>query len=551
MPIKIPTLQERGLPTTTGIGTPPRGAFMDGSGMQKMAEAMSKEALEIKLKDDTNKAREADTWMRETLHEAETQYQQLRGREAYEAYPDLEERFHKIRSEAESRLQTPEQRELFKAQADAYMGNVRNRNSRFAAEQRRAWDVSALEGQIAVNTTELAGSLGDPEQFQLAVGTVFQNLEDLGEIQGKAPDWVTAKKHEALDKTITEQINVLLDTDTVRARQLFEQYGDYMTDGAREKLGAKVSAFANKERAFAIADDIAVRLQDVPADVRHKLALEALREVPAEHRKDVQSQLMFQLQMVDTAERQAREEFENTSWNRLMADVRPENIPPEGMIDPKMRLSMMSFVEKYNKNNGVIYTDRVKFSALQSMAADDPDQFLREFGPNKYRDVLSASDHDRLMGIYSGILAHKAGRGGKEVDAMHENITRRQALGRVWDGLGIVGRMTPKKAEQKAMIDEQFTLFIQDQEREKGRRLTPPEMNEAAGLFLYKVKVEGIFGDSDQSLLNVRIERPDGTPYQLSEKALRAKELREAGIPVTRTNLENALRVADENAAGN
>jgi len=472
MAIRIPQVQQRGLPSTTGVRTPSADAFGAGVGsaLQGAGNELMKIALDERNREDETRAREADTLYTRKLNDLKRGYSQQNGKVAFESQEDYQKAVDEIRREAMDGLANDRQRTMFSPLADRKHGEAIEFGKTYASKALKEWEIGELTAQGEMHLESAASSYGTPEGEQ-EMQALMENIEDLGERSGWAPDVIALQKQKMTSSAVTKKIDSMLESNPYAAQQMFKDNRDKLTMGDAAKLDNKVQTYVDKRAAFDQADRI---LAETDGDAT--AAWEATKDIQdPERRSAVQRLVKEDIRMRDIIEKDAKRRLADAEWNKILQSERPSmrDLPVPGTVDPAVYISMEKYIKHKQENPGRdIKTNDVLMNKLLLMDRDE----LNGVDLNQHQHELSPTDLGKLKKLQSG-----------DPEEVRIQTTMSELYKRGLAGVGINHKKAPKRAaEFKSDVD----LALQEATEAKGNKLNAAEQSKIVNEVVYRHKTK-------------------------------------------------------------
>jgi hypothetical protein len=477
MAIKIPQVQERGLPTTTGVKTPNADAFGAGVGeaIGGLGNALGDIGLQLQNQENKTKARESDTYFTQKVNNLKQAYLQQNGQVAYESNPDYEKALADIRREAEDMLDNDAQRAEVAPLFDRKINAAQYDGKAHSIKSMQQWQESSIQGQMTTHTETAVGSYGTPDG-DLALQALYENIEDMGFEKGLAPEQIEAQKVQATSTVTSSVIQKRLESDPYGAMQLYQ---DSVQSGALSptdaaKLGPRVEAHYSD---WAIRDTARTIIQS--GALPEEMMSMAKDISDDEEREKVESRIREHVRFQATLDRETQRKVTEMEYDRIVElgpNAKLDDIKPAQEIGVQAHKSLTAMVEQQQKTGRTIETNQVYQQNELNKFYENPTEYRKNFNRADHAKWMSPADLNTFQKTIQGKAGTKTAAG--------------EMRKRLFGAAGISGSGRAPQAK-RAQLGAMFDNEISRQTAQKGKDLTSPEQDKIMHDVIFQYKTEG------------------------------------------------------------
>lgn len=562
--IRVPGGKTRALPGSTGIGTPSQDAFAFGIGTEisKTSATADRAGLYMQQVYNETEARQADNSLAAQLREIDANYQQLKGRDAFDGYGAYEKAIAKaIRTSGEGTTNHVSQGK-YQAQASRRQAAALGAGQKYRMNELNKWNRSELNASATNNATDLTNSYQVlPEQR--AEGVTYPqegaetrlaaNITDIGISNSKHPDAIKADVAKAISDAKVAAITSRLQSDPMGAEALYEytvKTKGFISEEQREAMFKQVKAYADHAEQAAAADAAYTTNAGNVAE-----ASEAIRKEYRD-KPDMAKAIVKQMHERKIIDDKAKDDYEvsvsRTTHGQIMRGeiTQIEQIPPAETIGTAQYNNLVNVLDSKLKRHAVP-TDPAAKEAVEAALTDGAAGSGTEAGI--YRGDyghLSPTDQAKL-----GKLAKQkedALSRGEAWQAPPSMLTVKHYHARMIETRQKRGQNHKRDALIKLELTAAFaqaTAGKQADKQDPNAELSLAEQESIYAKFNYGVIRDGLVDFFDQAdyLWNIEIENPDtGNNFSTMELYAGARELVKRGIKYPTTDQIEAILVGPE-----
>lgn len=260
-----PQVQQSALAVPQQSANAPSDAFgaAVATGLGNLAQEMQRaqdEADALRVKEATNKAHEQVidlTFNRDTGFVNQKGLAALE-RQSKQSLPDeVTASFSKAAAEIESSLGNDRQKQLFRQQVGSMSLQLRESSSRHVNDEYKTYHLSVNEGTIKNRTNQIGLFYNDPGKIDAAVADINQAAYDIGRMQGKSAEEITANQRLLTSNAHSVAIGSALEHNNIAyAEDYLKKYAKQMDADDLLKVRGKITKEMDAKVAIAAANTV-------------------------------------------------------------------------------------------------------------------------------------------------------------------------------------------------------------------------------------------------------------------------------------------------------
>ncbi|MCB1925828.1 MAG: hypothetical protein KDJ27_19160 [Gammaproteobacteria bacterium] len=265
MSIKIPQVREAPLPSSTGIRTPDANAFGAGlaQSIGQFGGTLGGVALDLQHRENDARVKEADAKLYKLTEAAKSDYQTLRGRDAWDGRQFFRDRIARAKADAMDSLTNPAQRELFNTLATRREAHSFAFAEGYAQDQLLAYERQASVARFNVAKQAMVDAT-DIDSAVEAKATLVAELRQQASAAGMPPEQAQLILDQTVSDVHVERIKRLQapgDLNAVRAAaEYYADHEDEVLPAMRSNVERTLRVLAEHDRARKASDlELSVR----------------------------------------------------------------------------------------------------------------------------------------------------------------------------------------------------------------------------------------------------------------------------------------------------
>lgn len=397
------------------------------------------------------------------------------GQDAITTYDQTVKRIATMRKDAEKRLQTQRQRQLFAARADSRDISLRGMLDGHAADQTRIFKIGALDAgsKNAVRAYLQAPVGSDEAEFQRAVA--LRQKEEALRALGKSPEEIGYEKTVILDEMHTGVLNSITQQDPKTAKAYLDKHRGEILPSSLKQAEANLERASLTETATRFMMDAerqAAARGGTPAE--QQAYAQALADASYQGRRLTAEEYERTTQKIQQRFHQKRKEVALLAQDALgeaekilsqNLDLRIDDLP-QRLLKPIEDGGHRDTINRFANLHRYV-TDPEQFNATMAMGRDELRRLYpsaAEFG-NYIKSIASGQGQQRLMAHYMREL----GDPGQQADAARLISEKQEAENWIrsafkadldaMTGTGAAGRQQEFVDQALGSIDKEWTKY--------------------------------------------------------------------------------------------
>ncbi len=558
--LTVPGGKLRALPGGTGISTPNADAFGAGIGreLRKTGTSVGDYAIQMQNRQNETEAREADADLSDKLRQLDSDYQQLKGRKAYEGFDAYQKGVEDaIRTSGESTT-NPVARGIYDVQAQRRRGSSLGAGKKYQMQQFEKWEISGIQGSLIRNTDDLKNTYQElPDPANRPKNTTYPqegaetriraNEQDLGDKLGHHQSAIDARIAKRLSDAKVAAIESRLESDPLGAEALYKytaKTGGFLNEKVRESTFKKVKAHADKAEVLQAAPTLLAEFGGNESEIAAHVS-NVYQDEP-----DIATGIMRQVRFLKDIAKNQREQAEDDTARGVHTGIVQgqikslEDIPPPSELG-STRYNQMTNALEYKLKGQPLYSDPERKHEYERAIKENPGNLM---GKDPLGEPgLSDGDRQKYQGSKDRLR-----KGRTEAEVRRDPPSTLTVVDYV-DKFNKTRRATGEQNNKRnGLIAEEiegaFAIAVDQKRRATGNpkaALTLDEQNGVYSKFQYDIIRDGWvdFFDDPGYLWDMEVENPaTGKNYQVLELYQAARELNRRGVKLpTDTQIERLL----------